>query len=320
MNLKLFQQECAKKILVVLRDFDPKRNIKSRIQELILKDIINIWNEIKKPDRYKNTLPSDFFEFEFITLSHKKYFENQFDAEIQELRYRLLPENENFLFNHVKKEKNVPADGLKQYALQIWNDILNEKDLNIPSQKEMLANYRCNEIKDQVFTENEPEFKDFTSASTRRDIDDFKQKALKIYNKLLNDYDKTASNYEENIYLNIRKQIDATVSQRLFICFANQAKIYIPIAQKYMRNNLENQIKNSKSYFNKFIFKGDDFCNVSETIKNNHLINLMNKLNDKKVFDYWNISNQEFEDIFDDIIDNQKRISLEEKRNQIIVI
>jgi len=42
-------------------------------------------------------------------------------------------------------------------------------------------------------------------------------------------------------------------------------------------------------------------------------------LNDKKVFDYWNISNQEFVDIFDEIIDNQKRLSLEEKRTQIVV-
>jgi hypothetical protein len=64
---------------------------------------------------------------------------------------------------------------------------------------------------------------------------------------------------------------------------------------------------------------GDDFHNVSETIKNKHLNKLMKMLNDKKVFEYWNISNQEFVDIFDEIIDNQKRLSLEEKRTQIVV-
>ncbi len=42
-------------------------------------------------------------------------------------------------------------------------------------------------------------------------------------------------------------------------------------------------------------------------------------LNDKKVFEYWNISNQEFVDIFDEIIDNQRRLNLEEKRIQIVV-
>ncbi len=45
----------------------------------------------------------------------------------------------------------------------------------------------------------------------------------------------------------------------------------------------------------------------------------MNMLNDKKVFDNWNISNQEFFEIFDEIVENQRRLSLNEKRNQIIV-
>jgi len=42
-------------------------------------------------------------------------------------------------------------------------------------------------------------------------------------------------------------------------------------------------------------------------------------LNDKKVFDNWNLSNQEFFEIFDEIVENQRRLSLDEKRNQIIV-
>lgn len=45
----------------------------------------------------------------------------------------------------------------------------------------------------------------------------------------------------------------------------------------------------------------------------------MNMLNDKKVFDNWNLSNQEFFEIFDEIVENQRRLSLDEKRNQIIV-
>jgi len=243
MNLKLFQQECAKKILIILRDFESRRNVKSVIQELILKDIRNIWNDIKKPDRYRDSRPSDFFEFEFVTLSHKKYCEDDFDAEIKELRKRLSSNNDNYLFSHVSKQKNVPADGLKQYAFQIWNDILNEKDLNIPSQKEMLANYRCNEIKDQVLAEAEPILKELNYNSTRQEIEDFKQKALTIINKILGDYDKIASNYDDNIYLNFRKQIESNVSQRLLVCFENQAKRYIPIAQKFMRMDLEKEIK-----------------------------------------------------------------------------
>lgn len=133
MNLKLFQQECAKKILIVLRDFDHKRNQKSKIQELILRDIQTIWDDIKKPEKYRYSDPSHFFEFEFVALPHKKYCEEQFNKEVQLLRSRLNPTDEKFLFKHSSTTKNVPADGLKQYIQQLWSDILNEKDLNLVS-------------------------------------------------------------------------------------------------------------------------------------------------------------------------------------------
>jgi hypothetical protein len=51
-----------------------------------------------------------------------------------------------------------------------------------------------------------------------------------------------------------------------------------------------------------------------------YLNNLIKNLSDKKVFDYWNVSHEEYSDIFEEIIENQKRICLEEKRNQTIVI
>jgi hypothetical protein len=255
MNLKLFQQECAKKILIVLRDFDPKRNIKSKIQELILKDISNIWNDIKKPEKYKDSQPENFFEFEFVTLPHKKYLEEQFESEVKELRKRLFSSSDDYMFKHVSSEKNVPADGIKQFVTQIWNDIVNEKELNIPSQKEMLANYRCNEIKDQVLLENENDLRELNFISAKQNVENFKQKSLEIYNKTVSDYDRVASNYLDTIYMNIRKQMELYLSQKLYVCFANQAKRLIPISQKFMRKDLEKEIKKGKQK-NIIIYRG----------------------------------------------------------------
>lgn len=131
MNLKLFQQECAKRIVFVLRDFDFNENSIERISETILQDITQIWDNIKKPEKF-NSIPFDkFFEVEFITLPHIFYFKDKFDTEINSLRSRLDSSSDKYLFNHVNKEKNVPADGLAQYVLQMWNDIIGDKDLNI---------------------------------------------------------------------------------------------------------------------------------------------------------------------------------------------
>lgn len=319
MNLKLFQQECSKKILVVLRDFDPKRNIKSKIQELILQDIKNIWNDIKKPEKYQNSEPSNFFEFEFITLPHKKYCEEQFETEVKDLRHRLNEASSDYIFKHVSKEKNVPADGIKQYINQLWTDIVNEKELNIPSQKEMLSNYRCNEIRDQVLTENEHLIKEVSYLSSKENLDNFKERCLKIFDTVISQYDKVASNYVDKIYLSVRKQIESTLSQQFYMCFANQAKRMIPISQKYMRQELQKEIKNSKFEHFIHLLEGDNFFQITENLKSKYLKNLMKILIDKKVFDYWNVSQEEYSDVFDEIIESQRKVCLEEKKNQIIV-
>lgn len=131
MNLKLFQQDCAKKLIILLRDFDPKRNKKEKIESMILDDLHKIWGEIKKPEKFINSTPDQFFSFEFITLPHKVYLPQEFDQQVMEIKKRLDSSNPKYLFQNLSHIKSVPADGLKQYIEQLWNDILNEKELNI---------------------------------------------------------------------------------------------------------------------------------------------------------------------------------------------
>lgn len=129
--MKLFQQECAKRIVFVLRDFDDRYDEKDKISDLIMKDIHAIWETINKPEKFKDYPPDKFFEFEFTTLPHKFYFPEKFDEEVAKFRERLIEGNSNYLFSHIDKEKNVPADGLSRYDEQMWSDIISDKDLNI---------------------------------------------------------------------------------------------------------------------------------------------------------------------------------------------
>ncbi len=98
---------------------------------MILNDINKIWEEIKKPEKFLNSTPKNFFKFEFITLHNKIYCPSDFEKDIDVLRSRLESTNENYIFSHIVKEKNIPSDGLMHYFKQIWGDIQNEKDLNI---------------------------------------------------------------------------------------------------------------------------------------------------------------------------------------------
>jgi hypothetical protein len=246
MNLKLFQQECAKRIVIVLRDFDERYDVKEKIQELIMTDINTIWSEIKKPEKFRDLTPDHFFQFEFTTLSHKFYFEDKFKSEVSLLRKRLSQEDPQYLFRHVLEEKTVPLDGLSIYCRQIWGDIISNKDLNIPSQKEMLANFKCMEIKDQALLAVNEEIDSFTMDSSMKIVDNFKSRCEKLQKTALIVYDESAKNYLKYVYEEIRRALLYQLSQRLYLCFDNQAKKLIPIFQKNMRNELEKELKNSK--------------------------------------------------------------------------
>ena len=311
MNLKLFEQKTAKKIIIFLRDFDSTRNLKNKIEELILEDIKKIWSEIKIPEKYVGKGPENFFSFEFITLPHKVYREKEFDNEILKLRERLNKNNPNYFFSNLSSIKNVPADGLKQYITQIWTDILNDKDLDIPSQREMLANYRCTEIKNKILLNHENEFKELNKLSSEKDLEDFKQRCLDLKEKICNEYEKQGSNYDNKIYLNIYKQLEENISQKLYVSFINQTKRIIPLLQKWMRRDLQKSaLKLDKD--------NENYLNITEKLSNHYLKLLVTKLQAKKAFDSWKITEKEYSNIFDEIIEEQKKKVLTKLKNDTI--
>jgi hypothetical protein len=54
-------------------------------------------------------------------------------------------------------------------------------------------------------------------------------------------------------------------------------------------------------------------------IKNKYLQNLTNKLELIKVFDSWEITNNEYEELFNEIIENQKKICIKDIQIETIV-
>ena len=311
MNLKLFEQKTAKKIIIFLRDFDPSRNKKDKIEGLILEDIHKIWKDIKIPEEYAGKGPENFFSFEFITLPHKIYREKDFENEISDLRKRLQKDDQNYFFSNLSSIKNVPADGLKQYVTQIWTDIMNEKDLDIPSQREMLANYRCTEIKNKILLSYDKEFKDLNKLSSEKNITNFKDICIKLKNKICSEYEKQGSNYDNKVYLNIYKQLEEQISQKLYICFMNQTKRLFPILQKFMRNELQKKLQNIDD-------SNDNYFNISDALRKKYISQLVQKLNQKKVFDSWKVGEKEYSILFDEIIEEQKRKALNKLKNSTI--
>jgi hypothetical protein len=294
-----------------LRDFDPTRNRKDKIEGLILEDIHKIWKDIKIPEKYAGKGPENFFSFEFITLPHLIYREKDFKEEIENLRKRLVKDSPNYFFSNLSSIKNVPADGLKQYVTQIWTDIMNEKDLDIPSQREMLANYRCNEIKNQILSSYDKQFKEIYKLSAEKDIPNFKDICNDLKNKICEEYEKKSCNYDNKVYLNIHKQLEEQISQKLYICFMNQTKRLIPLLQKFMRDELQKQLQNIDD-------NNDNYFNISDALRKKYVSQLIQKLNQKKAFESWKVGEKEYSNLFDEIIEEQKKKALNKLKTKTV--
>jgi len=313
-NLKLFQQESEKKIIIVLRDFDSKVDDISKLKESIMADMFKIWNEIPKPEEFKDQPCSKYFKFEFLTLAHKFYQTEKFNQGIEEIKERLKRNkddnktgaNANSIFNLVNYDKNVPIDGFYKYCLDIWTNILNNKDLNIPGQKEMLARFKCDEIKLAALNLVEQKINDLEIESSSNMMPDFGEKAKQILKEALDSYDPLAKNYLSYIYQDVRNSLEEELASKMYSAFSNQLKRLIPKYQKKFRTHFEEELK-----------KNDNFYQVSDKLKKQYLGELDNELKKLKIFKSWD-TGSENEIIFDEIIENQRTICLEENKEKLL--
>lgn len=83
-------------------------------------------------------------------MPHKIFEEQRFIEKAKELRDRFEVGSADSLFLSDAEQKNVPMDGMPIFIERSWAAIRNQKELNLPDQRDMVANYRCNEIKDEA--------------------------------------------------------------------------------------------------------------------------------------------------------------------------
>lgn len=150
-------------LFFVIRDHVGHTPISS-LAQLLSADLDRIWSSLQKPPGLENSQISDFFDFEFAALPHKILQAEKFEAETKILRKRFREvQNQDQILaaNNVAigatfgtdapvflpaYHRRIPADGFPMYAEGVWSQIITNKDLDLPTQQELLAQYRCDEI------------------------------------------------------------------------------------------------------------------------------------------------------------------------------
>jgi len=147
LDLQLFQKESNSKTLVVfvIRDHfvTPFESLKAELLDALDKT----WKQVTKPPQFVDSPVTKFFDFQFVAFPHMIHERARFDETIVKFRERFVnPKHPEYLLLPEYQKKELPSDGLAHFASEIWGVIKANKDLDLPSQKHMLAMFRCEEI------------------------------------------------------------------------------------------------------------------------------------------------------------------------------
>eukprot|EP00127_Corallochytrium_limacisporum_P004079 Clim_evm24s157 gene=Clim_evmTU24s157 len=198
--LQLFHHKDSPKtmLMFVIRDYTGATPLE-RLTETLREDMHKIWGELNKPEEYKSSSLTDYFDLEFVGLPHLELQKEEFDKAVKGLSERFSSKRHPKYVFRSEYGKQVPSDGFPMYAEKIWATIMDNKDLDIPSQREMLAMYRCDELAEEAFLEFEQNLTAIKDAivafGANKFMPEFGPKANVIFSGALDKYEEMAGRY-----------------------------------------------------------------------------------------------------------------------------
>ncbi|CAA7018435.1 unnamed protein product [Microthlaspi erraticum] len=252
---------------VMMRLFSPRKTIlmfvirdKTRtplenLEPVLREDIQKIWDSVPKPQAHKETLLSEFFNVEVVALSSYEEKEEQFKEQVANLRQRF--------FHSVApgglagdRRGVVPANAFAFSAEQMWQVIKDNKDLDLPAHKVMVATVRCEEIANEKFShfmENE-DWRQLEEASQSAPVTGFGKKLSPILQSCLSEYDTEATYFDEGVRSSKRQQLQEKLLQ-----------LVQPAFQDVIGHLRSGTLENFKEAFEKALNAGEGFSSSAHS-------------------------------------------------------
>lgn len=202
----------------------------------MIQDLTRIWSSIAKPQGLENSKIEDYFDFAFAALPHKILQPDKFLAEVDKLGTRFKAghrstKDQEFVGGVFLPEyhRRIPADGLSVYAEGVWDQIVNNKDLDLPTQQELLAQFRCDEISREVLVgfdsvivpleETQAEATRFGKPTVLLDLGATGAGARE---KCVRAFETQASRYHKGVYAMKRGELESKIDTRLKALYQGQ--------------------------------------------------------------------------------------------------
>lgn len=242
-NLQLFLKDRKSThrslLYFVIRDFlgtTPLQNLRNTLMQ----DLTRIWASLSKPPGMERSQIQDYFDLAFSALPHKLYQPDQFTKEVARMATRFregqhrsggqnpVEEFESGVFLP-EYHRRIPADGFSHYAEGIWDQIVNNKDLDLPTQQELLAQFRCDEISREVMVAFDAAIGPFemkqaeTAKLGKPQILGGLGSAMRSARmKTMQAFETEACRYHKGVYQRKRVELEAKIDDRLKSLFLGQ--------------------------------------------------------------------------------------------------
>lgn len=199
-------------LMFVIRD--KTRTPLEHLEPVLREDIQKIWDAVPKPQAHKETPLSEFFNVEVVALSSFEEKEEQFREQVADLRKRF---NQSIAPGGLAGDRQgvVPASGFSFSAQQIWKVIKENKDLDLPAHKVMVATVRCEEIANERYNDfvQNQDWLQVEEASQSGPVPGFGKKLSSIIRNCLSEYDSEAVYFDEGVRTSKRKLLEEKLLQ-----------------------------------------------------------------------------------------------------------
>ncbi|KAH9485548.1 Dynamin-like GTPase that mediates homotypic ER fusion [Psilocybe cubensis] len=232
-------------LLFVIRDHIGQTPL-ANLEATLTSDLTAIWEGLSKPADLKDLKLSDYFDLAFTALPHKILAADKFESEVLNLRTRFADKSaSNYLFKPAY-HKRIPADGVAFYMEGIWEQVQTNKDLDLPTQQELLAQFRCDEISAVALTEFHDQAKSQKRPVEAGKVVEGLGALMKNWrSNALARYDRDASRYHKGVYgrkrVDLIANIDATLSPLYLGQLKNLHKSCLAAFKKEMLDGLKGE-------------------------------------------------------------------------------
>ncbi|KAK2683405.1 hypothetical protein RAB80_001351 [Fusarium oxysporum f. sp. vasinfectum] len=231
-NLQLFlkdKQSTPRSLLFfVIRDHlgtTPLGNLRTTL----IQDLTKIWSSISKPQGLEGSRIEDYFDFGFAALPHKILQADKFTEEVQKLGSR-------FTAGHRHGKPGLHGDQELEGGLflpsitdEFLPMIVNNKDLDLPTQQELLAQFRCDEISrevlidfDVVVTPLEEKQSEASKLGVPTVLPDLGLAGNDARQKCIKAFEVQASRYHKGVYARKRHELEGKIDTRLKALYQGQ--------------------------------------------------------------------------------------------------